>query len=44
MITKKDWEAARDAWKNVLKQSEIDMAQANLYLEQVEKMISSFKD
>lgn len=41
-LTKEKWLEAKKAWENILKQSEIDRAQAELYIEAVDKKLKEF--
>ena len=42
-LNKKDWEKAQQAWENIKKQAEIDMEQAEFYLENILKKLETFK-
>lgn len=38
-----DWKKGIEAWKNVKKQAEIDMEQANLYILAIEKKVAEIE-
>ena len=43
MITKKDWHEGIKAWEKIKKQSEIDIAQADLYIAAIKTKIKEMK-
>jgi len=43
MMTKKDWLKGIDAWTNIKKQAELDLEQANLYIETIQQKIKEMK-
>ena len=44
MMTKEDWEKGLTAWENIKKQAEIDIEQADLFIEKIKERLESLKN
>jgi len=43
MMTKEEWEKGLKAWENIKKQAEIDIEQAEMYIDTITKKVKEMK-